>query len=172
MRETAAPRACRALPRLLTGGIARRRPHRIRVVAVGRPSVKRLVRTIAGWIVLVVGIIGIVTPFNPAIVVIPIGVALIGRQQPPIRWLRTRGKLLLRRAARWPGWAGRMALAARLGEKRMAKALRDRRLGAWSLAEARAAPATPAPAAASQVPPRPSVAPAPDGDAGEARGRA
>ncbi len=139
----AAPRCHRraSLPRLLTGGHPRSLPPRLRVHANARRTVLAQLRAIAGWIVLGVGLLGIVMPLNPAVIVIPCGVALIGRHHPVIRWFRTRGKLLLRASSRWPGWCGRVATVACHAEQRFAKAMRDRRLGRWQ----RPAPKEPIP---------------------------
>lgn len=120
-----------ALPRLLTGGVARVGPPRLRIHRAEPPTLWRRIRSLAGWIVLAVGLLGIVMPLNPASLVIPAGVALIGRHHPVIRWGRTRGKLLLRASAGWPSWLGRCGALARDGERRLAKLLRDRRLGKW-----------------------------------------
>jgi hypothetical protein len=86
---------------------------------------------VAGWLVLLYGIAGIVLPMTPAIVLIPAGAALIGRDQFLVRWLRSSMKLALRRAASWRGPLGRFGNRVRHAEKRIAKKLRDRRLGPW-----------------------------------------
>lgn len=124
----------RARKRLLTGGQDRprlRELHRAHVATQRHPRIG-LARAIAGWIVIALGLIGIVAPLVPAIVVIPAGVALVGRRQWLVRWCRTHMKLLLRRMETWPGFAGRLGLVARAAEKRLAKALRDRRIGKWT----------------------------------------
>lgn len=118
---------------LLTGGVARPHPLPRRVGDRLRPpaTLAHRLRQVAGWIVLAVGILGIVMPLNPAIVVIPAGVALIGRDQWLIRWCRTTGKLLLRKAAAWPGALGRFGDRLRRAEKRFGCLLRHRRLARW-----------------------------------------
>ena len=88
-------------------------------------------RWLLGWIVLAVGVAGLFLPLLPGLLFLPIGVALVGRRSRPIRFVRTRMKLLLRRAEKWPGAAGRLGSWARREEKRVAKFLRDRRLGPW-----------------------------------------
>ena len=119
---------------LLTGGGERGEPRPSRFGDRFRPAptLWRRLRQGAGILVLLYGIAGIVLPFTPAIVLIPAGVALIGRDQWLVRWLRSTAKLLLRRAATWPGVLGRWGERARRGEKRLAKKLRDRRLGPFT----------------------------------------
>jgi hypothetical protein len=120
--------------RLLTGMEPRPRPPIARACDRFRkpPTWGRRLRSLFGWVVLVVGLIGIVMPFNPALLVIPAGVALIGRDVFVIRWSRTIGKLLLRWSATWPGWLGRIGRRLGAAERRVSKILRDRRLGPWS----------------------------------------
>jgi len=120
--------------RLLTGSRPRPRPPVMRANdRFGKPPTwGRRLRSLFGWVVLVVGLIGIVMPFNPALIVIPAGVALIGRDQCVIRWSRTSGKLLLRWSETWPGWLGRIGRRLGVAERRVSKLLRDRRLGPWS----------------------------------------
>ena len=120
--------------RLLTGGAPRPHPNPARNADRFRPPATwaHRVRQVAGWIVLFVGIVGIVMPFNPAIIVIPAGVALIGRDQWLIRWSRSTGKLLLRSSVSLPSWLGRLGNQVRRAEKRVSKRLRDRRIGPWS----------------------------------------
>ncbi|MBM4015981.1 MAG: hypothetical protein FJ293_13590 [Planctomycetes bacterium] len=121
--------------RLLTGGCERSHPRAARFGDRRRlaPTLGRRLRQGVGYLVLLYGIAGIVLPFTPAVVLIPAGVALIGRDQRQVRWLRSSCKLLLRRAATWPGVLGRLGERMRLGEKRLAKKLRDRRLGPFAL---------------------------------------
>ena len=132
-----APYRCHAWSRrarLLTGLQPRTRPPVLRACDRSRkpPTVWRRLRSLLGWVVLFVGLLGIVMPFNPAIVVIPAGIALIGRDVFLIRWSRTTGKLLLRWSATWPGWLGRIGGRLGAAERRVSKLLRDRRLGPWS----------------------------------------
>jgi hypothetical protein len=96
-----------------------------------RPPRTPIWRWLAGWIVLAIGIAGLFLPLLPGLLFLPIGVALVGRRSWAIRYTRTRVKRLLRRAEHWPGAAGRVGSWARSKEKRMAKFLRDRRLGMW-----------------------------------------
>lgn len=120
--------------RLLTGGQPRPHPNPARNADRFRPPATwaHRVRQVAGWIVLFVGILGIVMPFNPAFIVIPAGVALIGRDQWLIRWSRTTGKLLVRSSVSLPSWLGRLGRQVRRAEKRVSKRLRDRRIGPWT----------------------------------------
>jgi len=122
-----------ACARLLTGGVARpsrAERRRARLHALAHPRVT-LGRRIGGWIVIALGILGIVLPGLPALVLIPVGVALVGRRTTAVRFARTQMKLWLRDAARWPGLLGRAGRFLRAREARMAKFLRDRRIGAW-----------------------------------------
>ena len=118
-----------AAARLLTGGLPRpthhelvKRRHRVAF------SWGRLARQIAGWIVIAWGLVAIVLPLQPAVVFIPIGVALVGRRQWLVRWSRTRMKLLLRRAETWSGWLGALGRRAAAAERKVAKLLRERRM--------------------------------------------
>jgi len=123
--------------RLLTGAQPRPRPPvaRARDRFKKPPTWRQRLRSLLGWVVLFVGLLGIVMPFNPAIIVIPAGVALIGRDVFVVRWSRTTGKLLLRFSATWPGWLGRLGRRLGAAERRVSKLLRDRRLGPWSRPE-------------------------------------
>jgi hypothetical protein len=128
-----------AFARLLTGGRAhppgRERRH-ARRDALAHPKLA-LWRRLVGWFVVVLGILGIVLPGLPALVLIPAGVALVGRRTTAVRWCRTRMKLWLRRAEVWPGIFGRTGRFLRGREAHMAKFLRDRRLGRWERRELR-----------------------------------
>lgn len=101
-------------------------------------------RRLLGWIVLAIGIAGLFLPLLPGLVFLPIGVALVGRRSWAIRFTRTRVKRLLRRAERWPGAPGRVGAWARAKERRMAKFLRDRRLGPWERRRRAGPPSAPA----------------------------
>jgi len=125
--------------RLLTGGGAevdaperrRRRALRgARRAALAHPRVAWL-RWIAGWFVIALGILGVLLPGLPALVLIPLGVALVGRRSTFVRWWRTRMKLLLRVAETWRGVPGRVGRILRERERRIASYLRARRIGAW-----------------------------------------
>ncbi len=120
--------------RLLTGG--RPRPPRLELrlarAATRERPLSRLVRQVTGWVVVATGIVLIVMPVVPGFFLLPVGVALVGRRQWLVRWTRTSVKLGLRVAETWPGWLGRIGRRARAAEKRIAKVLRDRRLGARS----------------------------------------
>jgi uncharacterized membrane protein YdfJ with MMPL/SSD domain len=100
---------------------------------IHRPRSPRtpLWRWLVGWIVILIGIAGIFLPLLPALVLIPAGVALVGRRSWAVRYARTHVKLLLRRAEKWPGAFGRVGRWLREKERRTAKFLRDRRLGPW-----------------------------------------
>lgn len=121
------------LGRLLTGGGAaptlRERLH-ARRAAGAHPRVS-LVRWISGWFVIVLGILGVFLPLLPALVLLPVGVALVGRRSTVVRWSRTRMKLLLRVAETWRGLPGRLGRFLRERERRMAAFLRERRIGKW-----------------------------------------
>ena len=101
-----------------------------------RPKAPRRPRVAAwrgalGWIVLAIGVAGIFLPLLPALILIPAGVALLGRRARAVAWLRAHVKLHLRKAQRWRGVAGRVGRFLREKERRAAKVLRDRRLGPW-----------------------------------------
>ena len=119
--------------RLLTGGDAapklRELLHARRAV-LAHPRVS-LVRWISGWFVIVLGLLGVFLPLLPALVLLPIGVALVGRRSTVVRWSRTRMKLWLRVAETWRGLPGRLGRFLRERERRMAKFLRERRIGKW-----------------------------------------
>ena len=122
-----------AMPRLFTGG--RPRPARSESKQRKRSGRKRavhpalrIVRIVAGWILIVLGIIGIVMPLMPAVVLIPAGVVLVGRDSFLIRLARVFGKLFLRKAETWSGWLGRLGHWARDAERRFAQKMRDRRV--------------------------------------------
>jgi hypothetical protein len=131
------------LSRLLTGG--RPRPPRREMRHVKRTvrehPVRAIVRQGVGWTVLLVGVLGIVLPLTPAIVLIPAGVAIVGRRQTLIRWARTRLKLLLRVVETLPGVAGRLGRRLASAERRVAKVLRERRLRRFEKAHPDASPA-------------------------------
>jgi hypothetical protein len=88
-------------------------------------------RWLIGWFVIAVGILGIFLPLLPALVLIPAGIALVGRRSWAVRWTRAHVKLFLRRAETWRGAPGRVGAWLRAKERRTAKFLRDRRLGPW-----------------------------------------
>lgn len=88
-------------------------------------------RPVLGWLVILVGLAGVILPLLPAIVIIPFGVWLVGRRATAVRFARTRMKLLLRHAETWSGWWGRAGRILRERERRIAKFLRDRRIGPW-----------------------------------------
>lgn len=87
-----------------------------------------LLRSIAGWVLIVVGVLGIFLPMLPAIVFLPAGVALVGRNSRVIQFTRTRTKLFLRRAETWNGAPGRVGRWLAKRERRFGKKLRDRRM--------------------------------------------
>jgi hypothetical protein len=122
--------------RLLTGGGAevdapeQRRRRGARRSALAHPRVAWL-RWIAGWFVIALGILGVILPGLPALVLIPLGVALVGRRSTFVRWSRTRMKLLLRVAETWRGVPGRVGRILRERERRLATFLRARRIGTW-----------------------------------------
>ena len=116
--------------RLLGGGDAAPKLRRARRAALAHPRVS-LVRWISGWFVIVLGVLGIFLPLLPALVLLPIGVALVGRRSTVVRWSRTRMKLLLRVAETWRGLPGRLGRFLRERERRMAAFLRERRIGKW-----------------------------------------
>jgi hypothetical protein len=116
--------------RLLTGGVphpSRRALREVRRDSRQHPTLT-LVRWIVGTIVLVVGVLGIVLPLTPAIVLIPAGVAIAGRDCLMVRWGRASTKLLLRRAETWPGWLGTLGRMAAAAERRFAAKMRHRRM--------------------------------------------
>jgi len=119
--------------RLLAGGDPApklRALRRARRAALAHPRIS-LVRWISGWIVIVVGLAGVVLPLLPALVLLPVGVALVGRRSTVVRYARTRMKLWLRVAETWRGLPGRLGRFLRERERRMAAFLRERRIGKW-----------------------------------------
>lgn len=121
--------------RLLTGGRTpdpreRRALRRHRRDTRAHPAIAWL-RWCAGWLVILLGLLGVLLPGLPALVLIPAGVVLVGRRSTPIRWARTRMKLLLRVAETWRGLPGRLGRMLRERERRIASFLRARRIGTW-----------------------------------------
>ena len=127
-----------ACARLLTGGAAPDSPEqrrwrelrRRRRAALAHPRIT-WVRWCAGWFVIVLGLLGVILPGLPALVLIPAGVVLVGRRSTPIRWARSRMKLLLRVAETWRGLPGRLGRMLRERERKIASFLRERRIGKW-----------------------------------------
>jgi hypothetical protein len=116
---------------MLTGG---RRPlaaEKMAELRRQRGPRHHVVRQVIGWIVLLVGIAGIVLPLTPALILIPAGVALIGRNHWTIRRSRVGFRLILRHAEEWPGWAGSAGRVLRRWEKRFGNRLRGRRVRRW-----------------------------------------
>lgn len=75
-----------------------------------------MLRQVIGWICIGLGLIGMALPLLQGIPLLVIGIALVGRRHPLIRWASVHLKLLLRRwaAVQAPviGPLGRLALRA------------------------------------------------------------
>jgi len=56
-----------------------------RTARAGRPPRTKPWRWLLGWIVILVGIVGIFLPLLPALILIPAGIALVGRRAWAIR---------------------------------------------------------------------------------------
>lgn len=103
------PRRLRERRELLSGHGARL-PRRKLLRARGRtqqPS--RVFRTIAGWLLIVLGIVGLVLPILQGFLLLSAGVAVLGRRSLFVRWCRVRIRLLERRHLASPGIRGRLA---------------------------------------------------------------
>lgn len=86
-----------------------------------------IVRQVLGWTCIVVGLLGLVLPLLQGIPLLVIGIALVGRRHPLIRWTSVHFKLLLRRwaALQTPivGPLGRLALRAQQNVSRQRRRL-------------------------------------------------
>jgi hypothetical protein len=73
-----------------------------------------VVRQVIGWLFILLGLIGLVLPILQGVIFLVIGIALVGRRHPLIRYVSVYFKLFLRRWATLPtpviGPLGRMAL--------------------------------------------------------------
>jgi hypothetical protein len=103
---------------LLTGGQPRP-PRRTLLRARGKTQGRlRVFRTIAGWALIVLGIVGLLLPILQGFLFLSAGVAVLGRRSLLVRWFRVRIRLLERRFLADPGVRGRLARWSK--EKRLA----------------------------------------------------
>src|SRR5689334_9372143 len=83
-------------------------------LGLGWRAIWPIVRQTLGWLFILMGLIGLMLPVVPQIPFLVIGIALVGRRHPLIRWCSVYFKLFLRRwaALETPmiGALGRMAL--------------------------------------------------------------
>ena len=87
-------------------------------------------RQVLGWLFILLGLLGLVLPILQGVIFLVIGIALVGRRHPLIRWASVYLKLFLRRwaAVKTPviGPLGRMA---RRGQQEVSR--QRRRLHFW-----------------------------------------
>jgi len=85
-----------------------------RRLAVGWRVAWPVLRQVLGWLLILLGLVGLVLPILQGVLFLVIGIALVGRRHPVIRWVAVYFKLGLRRwaALQTPliGPLGRMAL--------------------------------------------------------------
>jgi hypothetical protein len=89
-------------------------------------------RQALGWFFILLGLLGLALPILQGVIFLVIGIALVGRRHPVIRWVAVSFKRLLRRWAALPtpliGPLGRMALR---GQHKVSR--QRRRLHWWYL---------------------------------------
>ena len=73
-----------------------------------------LLRQLLGWLMILLGILGIFLPILQGIIFLVLGVALVGPRHPVIRQVSVRSKKLLRR---WSGRGGLLGWMGRSGLK-------------------------------------------------------
>jgi hypothetical protein len=87
-------------------------------------------RQVLGWLCILLGLIGLVLPVLQGVIFLVIGIALVGRRHPLIRWASVYTKLFVRRWAALPtpviGPLGRVALR---GQQQVSR--QRRRLHFW-----------------------------------------
>lgn len=87
-------------------------------------------RPILGWICIALGVVGFILPVLQGTLFMAIGVALVGRRNPTLRWMRVHLKLILRHWANIPypiiGKPGLLALRAQQNISRQGRSLRLR----------------------------------------------
>ena len=87
-------------------------------------------RQVLGWLLIILGLVGLVLPILQGVIFLVIGIALVGRRHPLIRYVSVYFKLFLRRwaAVKTPviGPLGRMALR---GQQEVSR--QRRRLHFW-----------------------------------------
>src|SRR4051812_47479176 len=85
-----------------------------RRLSIGWRAVWPVFHQTLGWIFILIGLIGLVLPILQGVIFLVIGIALVGRRHPLIRWVSIYLKLFLRRwaALQTPliGPLGRLAL--------------------------------------------------------------
>ena len=87
-------------------------------------------RQALGWLFILLGLVGLALPIVPQIPFLVIGIALVGRRHPVIRWVSVYFKLFLRRwAAAQAPLIGRLGCVALHGQQEVSR--QRRRLHWW-----------------------------------------
>ncbi|MBK9710828.1 MAG: hypothetical protein IPO81_05735 [Kouleothrix sp.] len=111
-----------------------------RFLAAARRMAWPIVRQVVGWILIALGLLGLVLPVLQGVLFLVLGIALVGRRNIVIRYSSVALKRFLRRWAALPtpliGPSGRVALRAQRQYSRQSRHL-HRRYAAWSGARAR-----------------------------------
>ena len=89
-----------------------------------------IVRQVLGWLFILLGLAGLVLPILQGVLFLVIGIALVGRRHPVIRWVSVYLKLFLRRwAALDTPLIGPLGRIARRGQQEVSR--QRRRLHWW-----------------------------------------